>query len=77
MNNSLDGAVQGIGYGKHRYRGPKPPFFSKAAHRYQFHVFVLDCMLEIDNNSKKKDLLESMKGHILQYGLLLGKFRNE
>jgi len=22
----LSGALQGIGYGKHRYRGPKPPF---------------------------------------------------
>jgi Raf kinase inhibitor-like YbhB/YbcL family protein len=74
--DSLGGAIQGVGYGKHQYRGPKPPFFSKAVHRYQFHVFVLDCMLETDSNSKKKNLLESMEGHILQYGSLLGKFKN-
>jgi Raf kinase inhibitor-like YbhB/YbcL family protein len=75
--DSLDGAIQGVGYGKHRYRGPKPPSFLKEAHRYQFHVFALDCILAIDKNSKKKDLLVSMKGHILQYGSLLGKFKNE
>jgi Raf kinase inhibitor-like YbhB/YbcL family protein len=74
--NSLSGAVQGIAYGKHRYRGPKPPLFIKKAHHYQSHVFVLDCMLEIDSNSRKKDLLKSMEGHILQYGSLTGKFQN-
>lgn len=37
---SLGGAVQGIGYGKHGYRGPKPPPFIKKAHRYQFHIYI-------------------------------------
>jgi Raf kinase inhibitor-like YbhB/YbcL family protein len=74
--DSLSGAVQGIAYGKHRYRGPKPPSFIKKAHHYQFHVFVLDCMLEIDSSSRKKDLLQSMEDHILQYGSLTGKYQN-
>lgn len=39
----LSGAVQGRGYGKHRYRGPKPPF--NWSHRYQFNVYTLDCVL--------------------------------
>lgn len=74
--DSLGGAVQGVGYGKHRYRGPKPPVFIKKAHHYQFHVYVLDCMLELDSSSGKKELLKSMDGHIIQYGSLIGKFSN-
>lgn len=70
--NSLNGAVQGKGYGKHQYKGPNPPF---GTHRYQFHVFVLDCKLELDNNSAKKDLMKSIEGHILQYGSITGKFK--
>ena len=72
--DSLGGAVQGVGYGKHGYRGPKPPSFIKKAHRYQFQVYVLDCMLEIDSGSGKTELLKNMDGHILQYGSLIGKF---
>lgn len=75
--DSLGGAVQGIGYGKHRYRGPKPPFFIKKNHHYEFHVYVLDCMLEIDSSSGKKELLKSMDGHIIQHGSLVGKFKND
>lgn len=73
----LAGAVQGIGYGKHRYRGPKPPFFIKKYHRYQFHVYVLDCTLQLNSNARKRDLLKAIDGHILQYGSLLGKFCNQ
>lgn len=74
--STLAGAVQGIGYGKHRYRGPKPPFFIKSYHRYQFHIYLLDCTLQLGSNARKRDLLKAMDGHILQYGSLLGKFRN-
>ncbi len=69
---SLGGAVQGTGYGKNRYRGPKPPFGS---HRYQFHVFVLDNTLELGPDSGKKELMKSMEGHILQYGSIIGNYR--
>jgi len=70
---TLDGAVQGRGYGKNRYRGPKPPF--NWSHRYQYNVYVLDCMIDLSNSAKKKDLLKAMQGHILQQGYLIGKFR--
>ncbi|HKL79374.1 MAG TPA: YbhB/YbcL family Raf kinase inhibitor-like protein [Mobilitalea sp.] len=70
--NSLNGAVQGKGYGRHCYKGPNPPF---GTHRYQFHVFVLDCKLELSSYSGKKDLMKSMEGHILQYGSITGKFK--
>lgn len=65
----LDGAVQGVAYGRNRYRGPMPPF---GTHRYQFHVFVLDTTLNLDSSCSKSDLLDAMEGHILQYGTLAG-----
>lgn len=67
------GAVQGRGYGKNRYRGPKPPF--NWSHRYQFNVYVLDGLLELPATTRKRDLLAAMQGHILQQGALVGRYR--
>ena len=61
---------QGIGYGKHVYRGPKPPFNGK--HRYRFRVFALDARLQLCNESRKKNLVSAMDGHILAAGELWG-----
>ena len=71
--DGLGGAVQGIGYGKHQYRGPKPPF--RWSHVYHFHVYALDCFLNLPSTSRKRDLLEGMHGHILQQALLAGHYR--
>jgi len=57
-------AVQGVGYGRHKYRGPKPPFHSK--HKYHFTVYVLDTELKLPSSAKLKDVKKAMKGHILQ-----------
>ncbi|WP_343210308.1 YbhB/YbcL family Raf kinase inhibitor-like protein [Anaerolentibacter hominis] len=70
---SLGGAVQGIGYGRNRYRGPKPPF--RWSHVYHYKVYVLDCLLDLDAGKRKKDLLSAMQGHILQQGVLTGHYR--
>ena len=70
---SLSGAIQGRGWGKHRYRGPKPPF--NWSHRYQFNVFVLDCMLDLPAKSRKRDLIQAMDGHILQQTAIVGRYR--
>ncbi|MEM1485660.1 YbhB/YbcL family Raf kinase inhibitor-like protein [Oscillospiraceae bacterium PP1C4] len=70
--DSLGGAVQGRAYGKHKYRGPKPPF---GTHRYQFHFYALDCVLDLKSHAGKKELIQSMEGHILQYGSIIGKFQ--
>ncbi len=72
---SLGGAVQGIGYGRHRYKGPKPPK-ALGAHRYQFKVFVLDCMLDLSSNSRKRQVVQAMKGHIVQHGVIVGSFKS-
>jgi len=71
----LGNAVQGMGYGKNRYRGPKQPVFVRNVHRYVFHFFVLDCFLDLDCTARKKELLKAMKGHILQQGSITGKYK--
>ena len=67
----LGNAVQGMAYGIHQYAGPKPPF---GTHRYRFHVFVLDKMLDLPSSSTVYELLPAMNSHILQYGSLTGWF---
>lgn len=71
--SSLGNAVQGKSNygGKHYYRGPLPPF---GLHTYVFKVFVLDTMLELDNDAGKSQVMKAMDGHILQYGTLTGEF---
>ncbi|WP_040196531.1 YbhB/YbcL family Raf kinase inhibitor-like protein [Candidatus Soleaferrea massiliensis] len=70
----LGNAVQGMAYGRHRYKGPKPPL--KALHTYVFTVYVLDCLLQLPPDSKKAQLLAHMQGHILQQAALSGKYQN-
>lgn len=70
--HSLGDAIQGIGYGRNRYRGPKPPFFVRTAHHYEFHFFILDTFLQLEKTAKRKELLAAMQGHILQRGKLSG-----
>lgn len=70
--DGLGGAMQGIGYGKHAYKGPNPP--GKGSHRYRFHVFALDCALDIPASGGKKELMDAMNGHILGYGCLTGRY---
>ena len=72
---SLGNAVQGIGYGKNRYRGPKQPAFIRNMHRYVFQFYVLDCILQIEGRSRKADLVVAMEGHILQTGSITGKYK--
>lgn len=63
---------QGMAYGKHCYRGPKPPF--NWLHDYVFTVYALDSEISIGADSDKKALLSEVEGHILQKGVLTGKF---
>jgi Raf kinase inhibitor-like YbhB/YbcL family protein len=68
----LGNAMQGVGYGSHKYRGPKPP--KGTQHEYKFNFYALDCELNIKNNSRKKTLLKAMEGHVIQYGFISGKY---
>lgn len=71
----LGNAVQGMLWGKNRYRGPKQPIFVRNTHRYVFYFFVLDCFLELNSSAGKQQLLKSMEGHILQEVNIMGKYK--
>lgn len=72
---SLGNAVQGVGYGSHRYRGPYPPPFLRSAHRYVFRAYALDCCLELPSTARWRTLMKAMSGHILQEASLMGIFQ--
>jgi len=59
-------------WGKIDYGGPCPP---SGTHRYFFKFFALDSLLEISRGAGKKDLEETMGGHILSKGELVGLYR--
>ena len=68
----LDGACQGIGYGFHRYAGPKPP--KGKTHTYRFTVYALDDKIQLSVHSMKKAFLNKAEGHILQKGSITANF---
>ncbi len=70
-------ACQGAAWGKHGYRGPKPPIFIRKEHRYVFTVYALDRRLDISENSRKNDLVDAMRGHILAEAKLLGTYQRD
>ena len=70
-------ACQGTAWGKHRYRGPKQPFFIRKEHRYVFTVYALDCRLYISEESHRKDLIDAMHGHILAEASLIGRYQRD
>lgn len=67
-----DGSIQGIGYGMHRYAGPKPP--KGKTHIYRFTVYSLDCVIGLGGNSFKEQFLKKAAGHILQQGSVSSEF---
>ena len=68
----MNGAVQGVAYGLHRYAGPKPPRGMR--HSYRFTVYALDCALDLPGGARKKRFLRAAEGHILQRGSVSGEF---
>jgi len=60
-------AVQGVtDYGTIGYTGPCPPHGQMI--RYQFKVYGLDAMLDLEPGSDKHQLIGAMKGHVVQFG---------
>jgi Raf kinase inhibitor-like YbhB/YbcL family protein len=56
---------------KNEYTGPCPP---SGTHRYFFKFTALDIKLKIPEGTDKLILKETMKGHILAEGELIGKY---
>ncbi len=68
----LGGAKQGtndfrrIGYG-----GPCPP---GGTHRYYFKLYAIDSEPDLSSGATKKEVLESIEGHVLAEGQLMGRY---
>ncbi|OLD29073.1 MAG: phosphatidylethanolamine-binding protein [Thaumarchaeota archaeon 13_1_40CM_2_39_7] len=58
-------------FGKTGYGGPCPP---SGTHRYFFKIYSLDTLLDLNESSKKADLEQTMKGHIIEQTALVGKY---
>ena len=70
--SSPEGVVQGIGYGFHRYAGPKP--LKGKSHKYCFTIYVLDCKINLKSSSTKRKVLSKASSHIIQQGEVCGCF---
>ena len=70
---NFKGAEQGLNGAKQTgYKGMCPP---SGTHHYHFKVYALDTKLELDKNTDKAGLENSMKGHILSEGDLVGLYK--
>ncbi len=68
-----NGALQGVtDFGNEGYGGPCPP---SGTHRYYFKVYALDIVFDSKAGTTKKQLVESMKGHILAQGQIMGRYK--
>ena len=62
-------------FGKQLYRGPSPP--PGKTHHYIFKLYALDDMLDVPDNIDKKNLMDTMKPHILSIAQLTGLFKKK
>lgn len=69
--NSVPGTEGLNDFGKHAYGGPCPP---SGIHRYFFKIYALDTKLDLNPNSRKKDVEIAMEGHILAKGEIIGLY---
>jgi Raf kinase inhibitor-like YbhB/YbcL family protein len=69
-----NGALQGTNdFGKIGYGGPAPP--PGKPHRYFFKLYALDDILPLPAGSTKSQLVNAMKGHVLDEGELMGTYQ--
>lgn len=70
-----NGAMQGINdFRKIGYDGPCPP---GGTHRYFFKLFALDTILDLDSRSTKHQLINAIKGHIIEQTEIIKKYSRE
>jgi len=69
-----EGAVQGSNdFGDNAYGGPCPP--GGNAHHYNFRLYALDGILDLDPGASKESLLKAMEGRILGETTLTGTYK--
>ncbi|MCK4605421.1 MAG: YbhB/YbcL family Raf kinase inhibitor-like protein [Deltaproteobacteria bacterium] len=74
-NTVPQGSTQGTNdFGKQSYKGPCP---DSAIHRYEFRLYALDRVLEVDEKTKKAELENLMKGRTLAEAILTGLYSRD
>jgi Raf kinase inhibitor-like YbhB/YbcL family protein len=71
-----NGAIQG------KNRNGTPGYAAMAAgtgpyHHYVFELFALDTKLAVGPDATRAEVLKAMDGHILEKGVMVGRFRRE
>ena len=59
--------------GSQGYMGPMPPP-GHGVHHYHFKVYALDRSVDLKPGVTKEELLQAIKGHIIDQGELVGTF---
>ncbi|HOO46843.1 MAG TPA: YbhB/YbcL family Raf kinase inhibitor-like protein [Deltaproteobacteria bacterium] len=73
MGKPAAGGTQGVNdFGNLGYGGPCPP---SGTHRYFFKVYALDTELGLPAGTTKEELLDVMKGHILDHAEMIGRYK--
>lgn len=68
-------AVEGLtSSGNAGYHGPCPP---DGEHRYYFHLYALDTMLDLPEDSDRHKLEQAMASHTLESTYLMGTYGKE
>lgn len=66
-------AVEGMtDFEKSGWEGPCPP---SGAHHYQFKLYALDSVLDLDPSTQKTNLEKAMAGHVLAETTLVGLYK--
>jgi len=61
--------------GEHGYTGPCPPAeYQPTEHRYIFSLYALDDTLPLQQGARKADVMEAMKGQIVEKAELVGRY---
>ena len=69
------GAVQGVNSGgSNKYAGPCPP---SGTHRYIFHAYALDAVLDLPQTAGSAELYKAIQGHVLASSTYEGTYRRE
>lgn len=68
-----EGAMEGMNsWDKTAYGGPCPP---SGTHRYIFHLYALDTMLDLLTSGTKEELEQAMQNHVLAQTELIGVYQ--
>lgn len=66
-------SIEGMNdFSESKYGGPCPV---DGEHSYEFKLYALDTTLNLEKGATKKQVLDAMKGHILEQAKLIGKYK--